>query len=470
MFKIIIIFLLASILGFLTIWFKKEPGIISIEWNGWLIETSLPILFLCSISIFLFCTVLFILSKRIYILPKTIKYEFIKNKNKNAMISITNAFSAKSMGEIELAKKFSIKAKRLNNSPLKLMLDMDINKFYDEQDNKIFNKMLKYPETKLLGIKNLTNFYFKDNNIAKAIETINLIPKSKKTPSWFFYKLLQLNILNNDWKNVFISINHISKYTNISSKEFKILKGHIYFSKAKYLYNKNNHKESIENVEIALKFIPSFTSGIVLKGKLIYDKNPKEAIEYIKDSWKNYSHPDLARLIYEINSNKNKTYNLKLIKDIIKKRKNNFNNNFLLAKAAIEASSWLTAREALYNIPEKDWTKNIFIMMSIIEKKENGNLKLSDKWFEKAKLANLDFSWGCTACSHIDKEWKIICPKCLNIDSIKWQKYKNNKHSIEPQLHKIENEKITGNNDILTENPENAARGILEDLSKGVNN
>ena len=47
---------------------------------------------------------------------------------------------------------------------------MDINKFYDEEDNKIFNKMLKHPETRLLGIKKLTNFYLKDNNITKAIE------------------------------------------------------------------------------------------------------------------------------------------------------------------------------------------------------------------------------------------------------------------------------------------------------------
>ncbi len=470
MFKIIIIFLLASVIGFLTIWLKKEPGIIAIEWHGWLIETSLPVLFLCSISIFLFCTFIFVFLKRIYILPKKIKDEFVKNKNKNAMISITNAFSAKSMGEIELAKKFSEKAKRLNNNPLKLMLDMDINKFYDEQDNKIFDKMLKHQETKLLGIKNLTNFYLKDNNITKAIETINLSPKSKKTPNWFFYKLLQLNILNNDWENVFVSIDYISKYTNISSKELKILQGHIFLSKAKYLYNKNYYKESLENTEIALKFIPSFSTGIVLKAKLIYDKNPKEAIEYIKDSWKNYSHPDIAGFISEINSNKNKAYNLKLIKDIIKTGKNTLNNNILLAKAAIEANSWITAREALDKIPEKDWTKNLFIMMAEIEKKENGNLKLSNEWIQKSKSSNLDFNWGCTSCSHTDKEWQIICPKCLNIDSIKWQQYKNNINSIELQLKEPKNKGITDNNNILSENPENAARGILGDLSKGINN
>ena len=470
MFKIVIIFLLASILGFLTIWLKKEPGVISIEWHGWLIETTLPILFLCSISIFLFFTFIFILSKRIYILPKKIKDEFIKNKNKNAMISITNAFSAKSMGEIELAKKFSNNAKRLNNSPLKLMLDMDINKFYDEQDNKIFTQMLGYPETKLLGIKNLTNFYLKENNIQKAIEIINLSPKSKKTPSWFFYKSLQLNILNNDWENVFININYISKYTNISSKELKILQGHIYLSKAKYLYNKNSYKESIENTEIALKFIPSFSTGIVLKAKLIYDKNPKEAIEYIKNSWINYAHPDIARFIYEINFNKNKTYNLKLIKNIIKTGKNTFNNNILLAKASIEANSWVTAREALDNIPKKDWTKNIFIMMSEIEKMENGNLKLSNEWIEKSKLANLDFSWGCTSCSHTDKEWQIICPKCLNLDSIKWQQYKSNTNPSGLQLKEPKNKIITNDKETFSENPENAARGILADLNKGFNN
>ena len=36
------------------------------------------------------------------------------------------------------------------------------------------------------------------------------------------------------------------------------------------------------------------------------------------------------------------------------------------------------------DIPSEKWTKDIFNMMADIEKKENGNEKLSSEWKEKA--------------------------------------------------------------------------------------
>ena len=137
------------------------------------------------------------------------------------------------------------------------------------------------------------------------------------------------------------------------------------------------------------------------------------------------------------------------------------------AKASINAYSWKNARQALKDIPSEKWTKDIFNMMADIEKKENGNEKLSNEWKEKAALAKLDYIWGCTNCSHIENEWKIICPKCLSFDSIKWQQFKNSKFNQNIKLSN-KNIKIESNN--KKNNHENAARGILEDLSKGLSN
>jgi len=467
LFKIFFIFLITSILGFFTIWLKKDPGNIAISWYGWIIETSMPILILAFLSIFLLIYLIFIFIKNIYILPKNIKKQINKKRNNNAINNIVNAYSARGMGELELAKKYADKAKFLNKSPLKLLLDMEISKSYNEFDKNIFTEMMKHPETRLLAIKNITNKYFKENDILKAINAIKIIPKSKKTPDWFFYKLLQLYILDSDWDNVILSINHINKYTNISSKDYKKLQGKVYYTIGLDLFKKNNLKEALKNIDISLKYDPSFSSSIVLKSKIFYDNNPKEALNFIKSSWKNFSHPDIAILINDINSSKNKNYTLTLVKDIIKTGKNTFNNNLLLAKASINANSWKNARQALKDIPSEQWTKDIFNMMADIEKKENGNEKLSNEWKEKAALAKLDYIWGCTNCSHIENEWKIICPKCLSFDSIKWQQFKNSKFNQNIKLNN-KNIKIESNN--KKNNHENAARGILEDLSKGLSN
>ena len=54
--------------------------------------------------------------------------------------------------------------------------------------------MLDHPETMLLGIKNLSNFYFQKGDSESAIKVINKAPQSKNTPHWFFLTSLKLNI------------------------------------------------------------------------------------------------------------------------------------------------------------------------------------------------------------------------------------------------------------------------------------
>ena len=70
MFKVFLLFLVTSFIGFFTIWLKNEPGNISISWYGWLIEMSMPILILSFILIFLFLSFILIFIKKIYFLPK----------------------------------------------------------------------------------------------------------------------------------------------------------------------------------------------------------------------------------------------------------------------------------------------------------------------------------------------------------------------------------------------------------------
>ena len=51
MLKILSLFIILSITGYITIWIKKHPGEIAIEWQGWLIETSVPVIILSLIHI-----------------------------------------------------------------------------------------------------------------------------------------------------------------------------------------------------------------------------------------------------------------------------------------------------------------------------------------------------------------------------------------------------------------------------------
>ena len=453
MIKVLYLFIILSITGFITIWIKKDPGLIAVEWHGWLIETSAAVIISIILILFLTLGIIYKILKNVFSIPQTIQKKYRTNKIDIANKNIIKALSAKNMGEMELAEKLSQKAKYLNANPLKILLDSEINNYNGKEERYIndLNKMLDHPETMLLAIKNLSNFYFQKGDTKTAIKIINKAPRTKNTPNWFFINSLKLNILDKNWDDILKTIRNIEKYTKINKAEIKHIKSRIYLFKA-LEYNRKDNIKDFKYIDESLKFDPSFSPAIIFKAKLLYAENDILAFNFIKKAWKKFSHPDIANFITEIYDNKPKNELLKIIQVLTKQNNNTFINNITLAKVAISIGSWNVARKSLKIIPEKDWTKDVYMMMADLEKKEHGNISKSDYWIKKAENANLDFVWGCTSCTYISKSWSIICPKCNNVDTIKWQQFSRSQKLID-KTNPIEKMK---------------QKGIIEELNTGI--
>ena len=84
-----------------------------------------------------------------------------------------------------------------------------------------------------------------------------------------------------------------------------------------------------------------------MKARLLYKKDDLLAINFIKKSWKKFSHPDIANYITEIYNDKPKNELLNITKQLTKLNNNTFINNITLAKVAISIGFWTIARKSL---------------------------------------------------------------------------------------------------------------------------
>ena len=80
MIKVIYLFIILSLTGFITIWIKNDPGLIAIEWQGWLIETSAAIIISIIIIIFLTIVIIYKLLAKIFLYLKIFKKHLKKIK------------------------------------------------------------------------------------------------------------------------------------------------------------------------------------------------------------------------------------------------------------------------------------------------------------------------------------------------------------------------------------------------------
>ena len=175
--------------------------------------------------------------------------------------------------------------------------------------------------------------------------------------------------------------------------------------------------------------------------------------------------PDLLNFLLNINKNHTALKILNYISGISKNDKVDFYINVTIAQLAIEAQAWQKAISFLEKIPKENWTKNIYIMMAKIEKMGHGNIQISNLWLKESENAENDLCWGCMMCSYTSEVWHFICPKCSSLNKMKWDKF------LTVKIKKIPVE-ITRNKNlkeiIHKKNPENAARGILDELRGGV--
>ena len=105
--------------------------------------------------------------------------------------------------------------------------------------------------------------------------------------------------------------------------------------------------------------------------------------------------------------------------------------------------------------------------MSKIDEMGHGNFKMSKFWIEESKSAMTDSSWGCMSCSYVSETWHLICPKCYSINKMKWYKFFVNKAQTISKRSKANSSKNL-KKIIHKQSPENAARGILNELRDGI--
>ena len=471
MIKYTLLFILLIFTGYLTTFVTNEPGEILIEWHGWLVETSVSSLIFIILLSFI---IIYLLFKFIFFLikfPNSIQNKLKHNRQKKGLSYIYSGISALSMDEKNLAELHFNRSKRLiKTDPLKLLLQIETSKNSENLKNKevVLKKMLNYPETQLYALKKLINYSIANNEYDKANKLTKLIPKNKDTPLWFYEKLLLANILNNNFTEILSIIKLMTRYKKISTNKKRKLLGKIYYSK--HLKNKTegNFNLALKDLSTCLKYVPDFSPGIASKAFLLHEKNSEKGIKYAEAMWKRNANPDLVNFFLEIFKNYTALKMLNYMNDISNSNNLNHYNNYILSKLAVKAKAWEKAQKHIQMIPEKKWTKNNYNLMSQIDRLGNGNIKMSNLWIEKAERADKDYSWGCMSCSFFSEKWSLLCPKCLSVDSLKWDKYFSEESKQQIIVKKIK--KPSKKNKVISfdKNLESAARGILNELKDGV--
>ena len=426
MFRSLVFFVVVGFLICAAITLSDFPGIVSLEWAGWRIDTSFAVLLILvtifSLAIALIYQFILFLKKS----PKKIHARWAAKRRERGYRALTRGMVAVAAGDAnEAQQQATLAGNLLNEPPLTLLVSAQAAQMRGDEDAaiKYFNAMVNRSDTKFLGLKGLYNQAIKRGDKIEALTLAKRAHRLEPKSTWVANDMCNLQISNGKWLDAKVSTSDLEKLKLMDSKTAQRQKAILHYQLSEEARNKRDLISAKNYLQKCIKQAPDFIPAIIkLSADWNHDGKSSKAIKLIEKSWETCPHPELIISYLNACGSSKSIDKVRVIKKLTRKCPDHIESLIALSQYSIEAKLWGKARQYLELAMKKNTSpaSRVFRMMAELEKKENADHVSAHDWLIKASKANADPIWICNNCGNSSNYWAATCGKCEKFDSFRW--------------------------------------------------
>jgi HemY protein len=176
---------------------------------------------------------------------------------------------------------------------------------------------------------------------------------------------------------------------------------------------------SRESVMEAIKLAPTLVPAAVLAGKYESEAHQvRRSMRIVETAWLAQPHPDLADAYAHVKLGDSARQRLVRVETLAAKMPGHIEGALAIARAAIDASEFTKARDALSSFIAQP-TQRVAMLMAEIERTEHGDSGRARAWTLRAVRALHDPAW--TADGYVSDRWRPVSPVTGRLDAFQWQ-------------------------------------------------
>jgi HemY protein len=169
----------------------------------------------------------------------------------------------------------------------------------------------------------------------------------------------------------------------------------------------------------AVKLAPTLVPAAVLAAKFQSEAHQiRRAMRLVEAAWLAQPHPDLADAYAHVKLGDSARQRLVRIETLAAKMPGHPESALAIARAAIDATEFGKAREALAPYLDAP-TQRVAMLMAEIERTEHGDTGKARAWTLRAVRALHDAVW--TADGYVSDRWRPVSPVSGRLDAFQWQ-------------------------------------------------
>ena len=421
MIRIILFLVLIAFAAAGATWVAEQTGDVALSWGGTRIVTTLPVFALALGIVIVAAIVGWAILRELWRTPERIRRNRRERRHARGRHAITQGLLAIGHGDSTSARAHAVVArKHAAQDPLALLLHAQSAQLDGDREGaqRAFRAMAEREDTRLLGLRGLfIEAQRADDPVAAVMiaeEALKLAPSS----SWASHAVLGFCCAKGDWTGAMTILDNNQSAGLIDKATYRRQRGVLLTARALELHNVDRDL-SRESAMEAVKLAPTLVPAAVLASKYESEAHQiRRSMRIVETAWLAQPHPDLADAYAHVKLGDSARQRLVRVETLAAKAPGHIEGALAIARAAIDASEFTKAREALAPFITAP-TQRVALLMAEIERTEHGDSGRARAWTFRAVRALHDPAW--TADGYVSDRWRPVSPVTGRLDAFQWQ-------------------------------------------------
>jgi HemY protein len=335
--------------------------------------------------------------------------------------AITQGLLAIGHGDSTAARMHAEAArKHAAHDPLALLLHAQSAQLDGDREGaqRAFRAMAEREDTRLLGLRGLFIEAQRADDPVAAVMVAEEALKLSPSSSWASHAVLGFCCAKGDWAGALKILDNNQSAGLIDKATYRRQRGVLLTARALEL-EKVDRDLARESVMEAVKLAPTLVPAAVLASKFESEAHQiRRSMRLVETAWLAQPHPDLADAYSHVKLGDSARQRLVRVETLAAKMPGHVEGALAIARAAIDASEFAKAREALAPFIAAP-TQRVALLMAEIERTEHGDSGRARAWTLRAVRALHDPAW--TADGYVSDRWRPVSPVTGRLDAFQWQ-------------------------------------------------
>ena len=403
-------------------WFADRPGTITIEWLGYVAETSMFRALIILGAVLTLAVAAWSLLRQAWRSPATVGRYIYRRRQKRGLDALTSGIIAVGAGDRALAVRYAAQARKaLPHEPLTHLLRAQAAQIGGDRATarRIFEAMLAAPETEQLGLRGLFLEAEREGEHEAARQFAQRALQRNPRLGWPVESLFELHCRAQDWQGALDTLEVARRQQVIDKASAARRRAVLLTAQAQGLEDADAHR-ALELAQEAHRLAPDLVPASAIAGRLLAARgNTPRAARVLLKTWRLSPHPDLAAAYAFARPGDSPRDRLNRVRHLARLTPNHTEAQLAVALSALETRDWNEARRALEPLLEDRLTPRVCTLMARIEGEQNGDTGRVREWLARAANAARDPAW--TADGIVSGHWSAVSPVTGALDVFQWR-------------------------------------------------